>query len=125
MEERVRNRKYLPLLWIVNLVMAASFALFYLWFTSDIALRGAGEGGGVLLTYNGGLKQALYRYGGMSIAVLIVQGMMYILNGGVIPFLEPNPKQITPTCWKMALASTLLIMAITLGALLVGWPLPR
>ncbi len=125
MEERARNRKYLPLLWIVNLVVASFFAASYLWFTSDIVLRGAGEGGSVLLTHEGGIKQALYRYGGMSIAVIIVQGLMYILNGGIVPFLEPSPGKITPTCVKMALASTLLIMGITLAALAVGWPASR
>lgn len=124
MEERARNRKYLPLLWIVNLVVAGSFAVFYLWFTSDIALEGAAHNGRAVLTYNGGLQQALYRYGGMSIAVIIVQGLMYILNGGIVPFLEPNSKKIAPTCLKIALLSTLLIMAITLAALALNWPRP-
>lgn len=124
MEERAENRKYLPLLWIVNLVIAAFFAASYLYFTSDFALEGAGKSGDVLLTYDGGAKQALYRYGGMSIAVLVLQGVMAVLNFGVVPFLEPDGDKVTPTCLKIALGSTLLIMAITLGALAVGWPRP-
>lgn len=125
MEEHTQNRKYLPLLWAVNLAVAAFFAASYLWFTSDMALRGAGAGGSVLLTYEGGWKQALYRYGGMSIAVIVLQGLLYVLNGGIVPFLEPDGEKITPTCLKMALASTLLIMAITLAALALGWPSPN
>lgn len=122
--ERVQLRKYLPILWIVNLAVAAFFAASYLFFTSDFALRGAGPNGEVLLTYDGGLKQALYRYGGMSIAVLVLQGLMAVLNFGVVPFLEPDEDKVTPTCLKIALGSTILIMAITIGALALGWPKP-
>ena len=111
----------MPILWAANLLVAAFFACAYLAFTSRMAIE---DGANPIVTYtqNGGMQQAAYRYVGMSVAALFLQGVMAILNFGVVPFLEPDDERVAPTCAKMALASALLIMAIAVAGLAMGWP---
>jgi hypothetical protein len=88
--------------------------------TSRMAIE-QGIGVDVIYTDEGGATQALYRYAGMSVCALLLQGVMAVLNFGVAPFLVAEEK-VTPTCLKIAFASLGLIMAIALAGLALGWP---
>jgi len=116
-------RKYLPLLWAVNLVVAVVFAIAFLSSSANVAVE-EGNGHSVIYPEEGGLTRMLLRYGGMSISTILLQGVMAILNFGVVPFLEPDENKINSTCLKIAFASALLIMAMAVAGLVLGWPKP-
>jgi len=107
-------------LWAVNLSVAAFFAVASIAMTSRMALDMGREN--TLYTSEGGLQQALIRYGGLSLAALLLQGLMAVLNFAVVPYLVRDIRRVPATCGKIAASCLLLMMVIAVGMLALGLP---
>jgi hypothetical protein len=117
--------KYLALLWLLNLVAAAFFAVAAVEVTTRMALDAGSES--VLSAQQNSFRQALIRYGGMALASLMVQALAALPNLAIVPYLLADVRRTRSTCLKIAASNLMLITAIAVAMLVLErvlyfWP---